>query len=342
MEHFLCTNKKCPLIQEGNTQMLYTQITNDERNIIDHLYNFQKKSINFIARSLGRSTSSISREIKRNTIVGKYAAVEADKKANYRKWHKHAFYLMKYSEFTDVFSKMYDKKCHGIEATCIKIGKLYPDMKQPTTRQVFNWVKDSRWVIKKSQRLRQYYKKGGKRTVGIYGKFKDKYVLPIWLRPKSIDLRQEYGHWEVDLIIGKREHGFHNLLTLTEKMTRENYIVKIATKNPMKCNSAIYKLIKSNDLIVKTITCDNGIEFEKIGLLAHWVNCKVYFCEPYASYQRGSNEHANGLVRRWFKKGTNFSEVSNEEIDKVQNMINNMPRKLFNWSCSSEIAKLYK
>lgn len=322
--------------------MLYTQICIYERNIIEHLYNFHKKSISYISRCLDRSKSSISREIKRNTINGIYIAEDANKKSNCRKWNKHAFYLMKYEEFSKLFIKYYDKRCHGIEATCNKIKKLYPDIKQPSCRQVFNWVKHSRWIIKRSNRLRQYYKNGGKRKAGIFSKFKNKYVLPIWLRPKTIDLREEYGHWEVDLIIGKRANGFHNLVTFTERLTRENYIAKIATKNPMKCNSVIYKIIKNNNLDVKTITCDNGIEFEKIGILAHWINCKVYFCEPYASYQRGTNEHANGIVRRWYKKGTNFSEISDEEISNIQEQINNMPRKIFNWYSSSEISKQYK
>ena len=105
----------------------------------------------------------------------------------------------------------------------------------------------------------------------------------------------------------------------------------------MKINSAIYQLIKSNNLFVKTITTDNGIEFEKIGLLANWVNCLIYYCEPYASYQKGSNEHINGIVRRFYKKGTDFTIISDSEIALVQNKINNMSREMFNWHSSQEI-----
>ncbi|WP_318034619.1 IS30 family transposase [Mesomycoplasma lagogenitalium] len=93
---------------------------------------------------------------------------------------------------------------------------------------------------------------------------------------------------------------------------------------------------------VKTITIDNGIEFEKIGLLASWLKCKIYFCEPYASYQRGTNEHSNGLIRRIYKKGADFSTISDKEILEIQEKINNMPRKIFNWMSSYENKKIIK
>lgn len=319
--------------------MLYTQISKDERKIIDYLYNQQQKSISFIAKELNRSKSTISREIKRNSTENGYVFDIADEKYIKRQYHKHMMHTLKYEEFNNLFIKWYDKYFHGIEVTYQKIKQLYPKIKIPSCRQVFNWINDSRWIIKRNNRLRQYYKKGGKRTSGIFSKFNNKRVMPIWVRPKYIDKRLEYGHWEIDFVIGNKSSGFDNLLTLTERLTRETYITRVKTKNPMKCNSEIYKLVRSNNLLVKTITCDNGIEFEKIGLLANWLDIKVYYCEPYASYQRGSNEHANGLIRRLYKKGTNFNLITDEEIKKLQDNINNMPRKIFAWLSSNEYKK---
>jgi IS30 family transposase len=89
--------------------------------------------------------------------------------------------------------------------------------------------------------------------------------------------------------------------------------------------------------LVKSITIDNGLEFEKIGILAAWVKCDIYFCEPYASFQRGSNEHENGLIRREWKKGTDFSLVTDAQIEFIQQRINNMPRKMFNWKSSYQV-----
>lgn len=319
--------------------MKYLQLKHDERALIDYLLNKEKRSISYIAKQLGRSKSTISREIKRNSFVYGYDFNLANKKTIERQYHKHMMHILKYQEFTKIFLQYYDKRYHGIEATHNKIKSLYHNIKIPSCRQVYNWINDGIWIIKKQDRLRTWYKKGGKRTSGIFSRFKNKRVMPIWVRPKYIDKRQEYGHWEIDLIIGKKANGFENLLTLTERMTREIYVRKIKTKNPMKCNSEIYKLIKENNLLVKTITCDNGIEFEKIGLLASWLDIVVYFCEPYASYQRGSNENANGLIRRTYRKGHDFTTVSQTELILLQEKINNMPRKIFGWQSSNQIKQ---
>lgn len=314
--------------------MLYTQIHKDERILIEFLFNVQNKSISEIAKLTNRNKSTISREIKRNSNES-YEALSAQLKRNNRQWHKHSMYLLKYQEFTNIFVKKYDKRYFGIENTYMFIKNNYKEkIKIPSLRQVFNWVKSNRWKIRRSDRLRRYYKRGGKRTNGIFSKFNNKLVLPIWVRPKDIDLRQEKGHWEADLIVGKKANGFDNLLTFTERKTRYGFIARVKTKNPMKINSIIYKIIKQNKLDVKSITIDNGIEFQKIGILATWVKCKVYFCEPYASYQRGSNENFNGMVRRMWKKQTDFSQITDQEIQFIQDKINTMPRKLLNWNSS--------
>lgn len=320
--------------------MLYTQISLYERKLIDYLYNEQKRSISFISRELKRSKSSISREIKRNQTINGYNFEVANKKYETRQYHKHSMHTLKYQEFTELFLKFYDKKVHGVEATWEKIKGMNLSIKIPSCRQVFNWIKNSRWVIKRNDRLRQYYKKGGKRTNGIFSKFINKFVLPIWTRPNYINNRYEYGHWEVDLVVGLKNRGYDNLITLTERVTRETYIKRLKTKNPFKCNSGIYDIIKENNLEVKTITCDNGIEFEKIGLLAKRLNINVYICDPYASFQRGSNEHVNGLIRRFYKKGTDFTFVRDEDILDMQNKINSMPRKMFNWKSSLEVKAM--
>lgn len=104
-------------------------------------------------------------------------------------------YLLKCKEFADIFVHKYDKRYFGIENTHKYIKEKYINkFKIPSLRQVFYWVKSNRWKIKRSDRLRQYYKHGGKRTNGIFSKFTHKLVLPIWVRPKHIDLREEIGH----------------------------------------------------------------------------------------------------------------------------------------------------
>lgn len=319
--------------------MNYKQLTKEERHTIDILFNIKKESISTIAYQLNRSKSTISREIRRNSINGIYFYKCANYKFKLRSKHKYKFRQLNYIEFSKLFKKYYDKRYCGVKATLFKIKKNHPSVSTKSFVWVYKLIKQNNWVITRKDRLRQYYKKGRKRKIGIFTKFNNKRVKPIWTRPKYIDLRMEQGHWEIDLIIGKRANGYANLLTLTERKTRMTFIRKVMSKHPMKINSEIYNLIKENNLDVKTITTDNGIEFEKIGLLAHWVDCDIYFAEPYASWQRGSNEHANGLIRRSYNKGTNFNTISEEEIFKTQQLINNMPREIFGWRSSQQVYK---
>ena len=90
---------------------------------------------------------------------------------------------------------------------------------------------------------------------------------------------------------------------------------------------------------MKSITIDNGIDFSKIDLLAKWIKCHVYFCEPYTAYQRGYNEHVNGIIRRFWKKRTDFSQLSCSDILDTQNKINKIPREIFNWKSSLDLFK---
>ncbi|MDW2929963.1 IS30 family transposase, partial [Mesomycoplasma ovipneumoniae] len=90
------------------------------------------------------------------------------------------------------------------------------------------------------------------------------YVKPIWARDKSIDSRQDFGHWELDLVVGKKVSGHDSILTLVERKTRKLFAKKVRNKNPRVINKAIKDLANENNLYIKTITCDNGFEFEQI------------------------------------------------------------------------------
>ncbi|WP_050780370.1 IS30 family transposase [Mycoplasmopsis pulmonis] len=138
-------------------------------------------------------------------------------------------------------------------------------------------------------------------------------------------------------MIGKKKTGHANLLTLTERKTRMGFIAKVDKKISMQVNSVIFKLVKKYNLKIKTITSDNGFEFDNIGLLAKWLDIKVYKADLYASFQRGSNEHFNGLIRRRYKKGFDFNQLTQEDIDDLMDKINNMPRKILNWQSAAEV-----
>jgi len=134
-----------PSRYQGDTLMLYKQIQNNERILIDYLLNIEKKSISEIARILKRNKSTISREIKRNTKNNIYSSFDANLIAKKREWHKHSMYLLKYEEFSTLFIERFDKRYHGVEATLERIKAEYANqIKIPSLKQIYNWINSNR------------------------------------------------------------------------------------------------------------------------------------------------------------------------------------------------------
>ncbi|WPL36945.1 IS30 family transposase [Malacoplasma iowae] len=99
----------------------------------------------------------------------------------------------------------------------------------------------------------------------------------------------------------------------------------------------MYTIIRDEKLPIKSITVDNGLEFQMMGITAKQFNFKVYYCQPYSSFQRGSNENINGIVRRWYKKGTDYSLVSEDKIKTLEWKVNNIPRKMFGYKTAYQM-----
>lgn len=160
-------------------------------------------------------------------------------------------------------------------------------------------------------------------------------------RPEDIDTREEFGHWEMDTVIGKKGESKHSLLVLTERKTREELMFLLMEHTTEQVVSCINRLEEQwgdkFSRIFKTITVDNGTEFSDCDGLQKSIlqdgenRTKIYYCHPYSSYERGSNENQNKLVRRKVPKGTNFDDRTEDDIKEVENWINNYPRLLFGW-----------
>lgn len=155
-------------------------------------------------------------------------------------------------------------------------------------------------------------------------------------RPEEANERLEYGHWEMDLIVSCKG-GKGALLTLTERKTRQEIIIRLPDKTQRAVKRALDRIehrygSKFKDLF-KTITTDNGSEFLDFDSLEkssrnNKKRFKMYFAHPYSSWERGSNENANGIIRRFFPKGTDFSKVSLASIKAVEDWINDYPRRI--------------
>ena len=169
----------------------------------------------------------------------------------------------------------------------------------------------------------------------------------IDFRPEEANERREYGHWEGDLVIGKRERGAV-LFTLTERKKREEIIVKIANKEGKSVAKALDKIEKRYgkefSKKFKTITFDNGPEFRNWESLEKsydkrkkGARVKVYYAHPYRSGERGSNENNNRLIRRFIPKGSNIEEITEEYIQWVEDWINNLLRPMFGYKSALQV-----
>lgn len=155
-------------------------------------------------------------------------------------------------------------------------------------------------------------------------------------RPKEVESRKEIGHWEMDTVVGKKTTK-KVLLVLTERVMRKELIFKIPSKSQAEVVRTIDKLERKYgskfSKIFKTITCDNGCEnldFEGIerSITNKENRTKVYYAHPYSSWERGTNENLNKMIRRFIPKGTDISKYTGKEIERIQHWMNNYPRKI--------------
>lgn len=160
-------------------------------------------------------------------------------------------------------------------------------------------------------------------------------------RPKEIDLRNEFGHWEMDTVEGPAKGKSTCLLVLTERKTRQPVIVKLRERTASQVEAAIDQLerrFKGHfSQVFKTITVDNGSEFSNVKGIEKGGRTKVYFCHPYSSYERGSNENGNKLIRRFIPKGTPIKKYTQKEIAYIEHWIANYPRKLHGYKSSQKL-----
>lgn len=168
-------------------------------------------------------------------------------------------------------------------------------------------------------------------------------------RSKSVLERKSYGHWEMDTVVGPQGKGKSCLLVLSERMTREELVIKMKDRKGSSVVHALNMIERKYGSRMfkakfKTITCDNGVEFlnaegiEK-SRYSNGNRTTLYYCHPYSSYERGTNENINRMIRRFFPKGTDFDGVSKKEIEMVQEWINNYPRKILGGISSNQYRK---
>ena len=158
---------------------------------------------------------------------------------------------------------------------------------------------------------------------------------PISTRPSIVDTRSRLGDWEADTIIGHGHSGA--ILSLVERRSRLCLLQKLPGMSPQRLAEAACTQLMPHKDKVFTITSDNGIEFTRHQMIAEALDADFFFADPYSSWQRGTNENTNGLVRQYFPKKTPFDAVSDTHIRFVTNRLNNRPRKVLGFRTPNEV-----
>jgi len=313
----------------------YSHLSASERGEISAYLKMGKKPAE-IARLLGRHRSTIIREIKRGTVSqvqdknGKrvyYKAYFADSGQRvYEENRKNSVYL-KRDQCSPTFFAELEKavkskvRRHSVDTFVQDYKEKHPTEIVPSTKTVYRYISAGLISIKPidlpkmvSIRTRSKSKtKGNKKTLG----------KSIEERPEWINNRSEFGHWEIDLVLGKKTKGEAVVMTLVERQTRFALACKLPNKQAETINEAVKELLMESP--IASITSDNGSEFS---LLSDLQGVDVYFAHPYSSHERGTNENFNGLLREFLPKGQSLNPLTDEELAQYVSAINERPRRL--------------
>lgn len=302
-------------------------LTQEQRYSISVLLRNGKKQSE-IAVVIGKDKSVISREIKRNKDLrnGVYKYEQAQRKyisrQKLKQKHK-AFTCSVKAHVNSLIEEDYSpeqivgvSKNENIE--CVSHERIY--------QYIWQDKKEGGELYTHLRRKgRKYRKRGNKKD--SRGLIKNR--ISIDKRPKIVEKRERFGDLEVDLIIGKNHE--QAILTINDRASGFLKMQKIKSKQSKIVTAAILELLVNWKPYLQTVTADNGKEFAGHETVAEQLNIDYYFAHPYHSWERGSNENLNGLIRQYFPKGSDFNKLSELDIKTVQDKLNNRPRKRFNF-----------
>lgn len=322
-------------------QKKYTRLTLSERVIIETLLG-ENRAKSYIAEHLGRARSTISNELKiwkdssyyyTAIIAHEHAKLLNDSKRNKDKISTNKHLRMQ------VYRGLLNELSPELIAGRLKL--MFPKdtsmhiSHESIYRYIYNHpqAKVNKKLIKLLVRKKSRRRANKKRT-GYRGKIKD--TCSIENRPTAVDQRKEIGHWEGDLMIGPKHKSC--IGSIVERKSRYTILVKLNNKKSKTvCLAFSEKLNKVPILLRKTMTYDNGTEMAEHKWLSEKTGMDIYFAHPYSSWERGTNENTNGLVRRRYPKKTDFNKVSEKELEVLQKHLNNRPRKVLGFYTPNEI-----
>lgn len=322
--------------------MSYQHLNINERCCIFNFLN-NGMTIRQIGKLLDRSPSTIAREIKRN-------------KTNHK--NKHGIYLPNIAQNLynnrrmrcnrsriddeDVINYINEKISIYWSPEQISNRRTDQIKKLPSTSTIYRMI--HRKQLNKIQMINLRRQGKFKRPAEKRGKFNDG-GRTLKKRPKEIFKRDELGHWEGDTVesgrIDHKRKSKYCFVTLVERKSRMYIAILVPDRTSANVTPAIIKAMSAfpRDL-VKTITFDRGKEFSGYEEIEKVLNCQTYFCDPYCAWQKGTNENTNGLLREYYPKGMNLSEVEINDLNTKLELMNNRPRKCLNFKTPKEVIGL--
>lgn len=302
-------------------------LTLRDREYLQRLVKSKKSKVE-IAKLMNRHRCTIYRELARNSDAWGYRAERANWLAKRRRRSCHRSLKLRN---LDLRLYVNDRLRQAWSPDQIA-GRMRVEFRQrPTWRisaqTIYSWIKRScgragRWLRLANRQVKDLEKREG--YVSIRG------------RPAVINQRRRFGDWEGDTIVGKRRAS--GLVTLVE---RKSGLLRIGRINNLRSTTTMCMAERClADLPAKlrrSVTFDNGSEFTEHRRLTDTLNLAVYFAEPYKAWQRGTNENANGLLRQYFPKGTDFKRVSPREVARVELLLNQRPRRRLKYQTPLEV-----
>lgn len=313
----------------------YRQLTQEQRYQMHALLTTQTDiTQKEIAQIIGVSPSTVSRELRRNAQPSghEYQASIAhqlshDRRRNAPKFTKRSPRLLAF-----IVKRMSSGWSPEQVANNLRLrthGKI-----SISHEFIYQWIIDDQVIGGGFYTYLRREKKVRQKRLGSYkkrGVLKNR--ISIHERPAEIELRQEAGHWEGDTLVGKGKQNA--LVTLVERVTGLTKIRYVEDCGSAAVNREMVAV--ANEANMQSVTLDNGKEFAKHETFTQETGVIVYFADPYSSWQRGTNENTNGLIRQYFPKGTDFSTVSAKQIQEVEDMLNNRPRKRLGYRTPKQV-----
>lgn len=312
--------------------MKYHQITEQERYTIAAL---RQEGLYpaAIARRLGRHRSTISREYARNGSRSDngYRPSRAQEQANGRRSRSRR--NERFSELEWMFVETLLRDDWSPEQAAGYLRKRGTVSISHETIYRYIW-KDREAGGDLCKHLRCARKKRRKRYARYDSRGRLAGKRPISQRPSWIERRRQVGHWEIDTVMGSGND--HCIVTLLERATGYVVIGKLASRNMDEATRRTIQLIRKHPGKFKTITADNGTEFHAYEKIEKATGVTVYFATPYHSWERGSNENANGLIRQYLPKRTSMAHVTQHDCNQIAEKLNTRPRKRYDFQTPKE------